>query len=66
MRTTPTVTFYNGAGVSGGAHGLGSAGDITGVTLDRLSPQGLGRMLKGSGLTAGYLYAIIFQVNAEL
>jgi hypothetical protein len=66
MRTTPTVTFYNGGGTSGGAHGLGSSGDITGVTLDRLSPQGLGRMLKGGGLTAGYLYAIIFQANAEL
>ena len=66
MRATPTVTFYNGAGVSGGAHGLGSAGDITGVTLDRLCPQGLGRMLKISGLTAGYMYAIIFQASAEL
>jgi hypothetical protein len=66
MRTTPTVTFYNGGGTSGGAHGLGSSGDSTGFTLDRLSPQGLGRMLKGGGLTAGYLYAIIFQANAEL
>jgi hypothetical protein len=66
MRTTPTVTFYNGGGTSGGAHGLGTSGDITGVTLDRLSPQGLGRMLKSSGFTAGYLYAIIFQANAEL
>jgi hypothetical protein len=66
MRATPTVTFYNGAGVSGGAHGLGSAGDITGVTLDRLCPQGLGRMLKNAGLTAGYMYAIIFQASAEL
>jgi hypothetical protein len=66
MRTAPTVTFYNGAGTSGGAHGLASSGDITGVTLDRISSQGLGRMLKGSGLTAGYLYAVIFQANAEL
>ena len=66
MRTTPTVTFYNGGGTSGGAHGLGTSGDITGVTLDRLSPQGLGRMLKSGGFTAGYLYAVIFQANAEL
>jgi len=66
MRTTPTVTFYNGGGTSGGAHGLGTVGDITGVTLDRLSPQGLGRMLKSGGFTAGYLYATIFQANAEL
>jgi hypothetical protein len=66
MRTAPTVTFYNSGGTSGGAHGLGTVGDITGVTLDRISSQGLGRMLKGSGLTAGYLYAVIFQANAEL
>jgi hypothetical protein len=65
MRTTPTVTFYNGGGTSGGAHGLGTTGDITGVTLDRISSQGLGRMSKSSGLTVGYLYAVIFQANAE-
>ena len=66
MRTAPTVTFYNSGGVSGGAHGLGSAGDITGVTLDRISAQGMGRLLKGSGFTAGYLYAIIYRADAEL
>jgi hypothetical protein len=66
MRTTPTVTFYNGGGTSGGAHGLGTTGDITGVTLDRISSQGFGRLLKSSGFTVGYLYAIIFQANAEL
>ena len=66
MRVAPTVTFYNSGGTSGGAHGLASAGDITSVTLDRISAQGMGRLLKGSGFTTGYLYGIIYQANAEL
>lgn len=66
MRTAPTVTIYNSGGTAGGAHGLASVGDITGVTIDRVSSQGMGRLLKGSGFTAGYLYGCIYQANAEL
>jgi len=63
MRTSPTITTYNVAGVSGGAHRFGS-GDITGVSVVRISATGF-TQLSGT-FVAGSTYVFLYKADAEL
>lgn len=66
MRTVPTVTIYNLAGTAGGAHVAGGAGDITVVTVDRISEYAPSRLSKTAGWATGNVIAAAWKAEAEL
>ena len=65
MRATPTVTLYNNAGTSGGAHHMGT-GDITGVAGGRITNTAWNTITKSSGFTDGDYYMCNYKATAEL
>tara|TARA_R100000278_G_scaffold252_1_gene607 strand:- start:311 stop:1264 length:954 start_codon:yes stop_codon:yes gene_type:complete len=65
MRTAPTVTLYNAGGTSGGTHRFG-VGDLTGVSMSRVSAVGYGTLNKSGGLVAGAYYIGMWEAEAEL
>jgi hypothetical protein len=65
MRTAPTVTLYNAGGTSGGTHRFG-VGDLTGVSMSRVSAVGYGTLNKAGGLVAGAYYIGMWEADAEL
>ena len=65
MRAAPTVTLYNSGGTSGGTHRFG-VGDLTGVSLSRVSEVGYGTLNKTGGLVAGAYYIGMWEADAEL
>ena len=65
MRAAPTVTLYNSGGTSGGTHRFG-VGDITGVSMSRVSAVGYGTLNKTGGLVAGAYYIGMWEADAEL
>ena len=65
MRATPTVTLYNNAGTSAGAHHMGT-GDITGVAGGRITNTAWNTITKSSGFTDGDYYMCNYKATAEL
>ena len=65
MRTNPTCVLYNNAGTAGGVHQIGSP-DITGVTVNSSSKQGIFLAYKASGFTTDKSHIAGWTADSEL
>ena len=65
MRSNPTCVLYNNAGTAGGVHQIGSP-DITGVTVNSSSKQGIFLAYKASGFTTDKSHIAGWTADAEL
>jgi hypothetical protein len=65
MRSNPTCVLYNNAGTAGGVHQIGSP-DITGVTVNNSSKQGIFLAYKASGFTTDKSHIAGWTADAEL
>ena len=65
MRVNPTCVLYNNAGTAGGVHQIGSP-DITGVTVNISSRQGIFLAYKANGFTTDKSHIAGWTADAEL
>ena len=65
MRANPTCVLYNNAGTAGGVHQIGSP-DITGVTVNNSSKQGIFLAYKNNGFTADKSHVAGWTADSEL
>ena len=65
MRANPTCVLYNNAGTAGGVHQIGSP-DITGVTVNSSSKQGIFLAYKANGFTTDKSHIAGWTADSEL